>query len=334
MLALPLRDTSGRAFRYRPESSLQAALHGLDRFDRVGGAYARRLAGKPAVRKRLLASAVEKFVAATDLPEGAGRGGIKAMVATLLDSPQPPTPARLMAWNGALGGGGRLPQTGEPRAKVVAADGRGFMPPRASLLPRRMAALDRYVRDGTDDFLHPLLHVALLDFWLLHDQPFVEAGEVTRRLARMNELQRRGYDALALIAFRPRTSLESAFYDAVRSRDLSDYFQAWTTELRRAAERVVEEQDQFRADVAALERLSRRRVLNRRQLALVRHALAHDAAEYTIRSHQRAHGVAYATAHADLKDLARREILEESRPGRRGYRYRPASYLKTRLSAL
>ena len=59
-----------------------------------------------------------------------------------------------------------------------------------------------------------------------------------------------------------------------------------------------------------IERLLRDTSLNHRQIALLSHAVRHPGHAYTIRSHQRSHAVAYATARADLLELAGLGLLE------------------------
>jgi len=49
---------------------------------------------------------------------------------------------------------------------------------------------------------------------------------------------------------------------------------------------------------------------------LLGHALKHADALYTIASHRRSHAVAYATARADLLQLAQLGLLQEGKQGK------------------
>ncbi len=53
--------------------------------------------------------------------------------------------------------------------------------------------------------------------------------------------------------------------------------------------------------------------VNRRQLALLTHALKNPGWDYTIEAHANSHGVAYETARSDLLELERRNILTKRR---------------------
>ena len=56
---------------------------------------------------------------------------------------------------------------------------------------------------------------------------------------------------------------------------------------------------------------------NHRQLSLLSHATQHPGAEYSIKSHQESHRVAYATARADLFELENKKLLEKQKLGKK-----------------
>jgi len=70
--------------------------------------------------------------------------------------------------------------------------------------------------------------------------------------------------------------------------------------------------------------------LNHRQVALMRHALRRDDAQYTIQSHRRSHGVAYQTARTDLLNLESRGLLARRRRGN-AYVFEPPADLASKL---
>jgi Fic family protein len=73
--------------------------------------------------------------------------------------------------------------------------------------------------------------------------------------------------------------------------------------------------------------------LNERQRDLIAHALNHTESAYTIAWHKQTQKVAYATARADLLDLAERGLLEQQKRGKKFVFIAPAD-LADRLRAL
>ena len=69
---------------------------------------------------------------------------------------------------------------------------------------------------------------------------------------------------------------------------------------------------------------------NRRQLALLRHALRHAGFRYTVLSHQSSHGISNQTARSDLQKLAGRGLLTPEKDGKREL-FRVPADLATRL---
>ncbi|HEY1486645.1 MAG TPA: hypothetical protein VGF84_11100, partial [Micromonosporaceae bacterium] len=57
--------------------------------------------------------------------------------------------------------------------------------------------------------------------------------------------------------------------------------------------------------------------LNHRQLALLRHAMTHRSAQYTVESHRSAHRVVTETARSDLAALADLGLLAKRKIGKR-----------------
>ena len=63
------------------------------------------------------------------------------------------------------------------------------------------------------------------------------------------------------------------------------------------------------------EKLLQKTNLNHREISLISHALRHPNYEYSIKSHQTSHRIAYATARADLMRLATSGWLIQRRIG-------------------
>jgi Fic family protein len=65
--------------------------------------------------------------------------------------------------------------------------------------------------------------------------------------------------------------------------------------------------------VKEVEKLLKKSNLHPREIALMSHAIRHPGQEYSIKSHQTSHRVAYATARADLLHLSQLGLLEQKR---------------------
>ncbi|MBN2885794.1 MAG: hypothetical protein JXM75_03685 [Chromatiaceae bacterium] len=66
-------------------------------------------------------------------------------------------------------------------------------------------------------------------------------------------------------------------------------------------------------------------------MALIRHAVRHPGASYTIEGHRQSHAVVYQTARTDLLVLAEIGILDQRKVGRGFVFYAPAD-IESRLT--
>ena len=73
---------------------------------------------------------------------------------------------------------------------------------------------------------------------------------------------------------------------------------------------------------------------NHRQLVLLAHAIRHPDAAYTIREHRTSHGVACATARADLLRLAELGLLDRRRSGKKTNVFDAPPDLEDRIHSL
>jgi Fic family protein len=69
---------------------------------------------------------------------------------------------------------------------------------------------------------------------------------------------------------------------------------------------------------------------NHRQLALLKHALKHPFAAYTVVSHQNSHGVSNQTAKNDLSSLESKGLLQRGKSGK-AFVYSPSPDLAAKL---
>ncbi len=185
---------------------------------------------------------------------------------------------------------------------------------------------------SVDPAEHPLLRCLAIDDVLTHSPVLPSLRATVSWLLARILVTRAGLPALAFMPvhdvvrqwahgeLRPRVVDMGQDESAVMVGDTVDFTGnvAGTVELVREA---VEEVDERIADVVAREdlvdeRLGRRFRLNHRQRCVLRQALSDPNAHFRIATHQRAYGVAYATARADLLGLERLGILARVESGR------------------
>ena len=235
---------------------------------------------------------------------------------------------------------GRLRREGEEPAGVDAEAAGCYEPPPARELPARLDALCRFANGGTaEPFLHPLLRAMALHFWLAYDRPFVDGNGRTARALFHQAMARAGYPLFAYVSLSPPLAAAPRRYARAFLATESDgndltYFLLHQAEAIRAGLRAARERRaRKQAEVEAGARQSRVfPLLNRRQQAVVAHALRAPDARYGIARHQHSHGVTHQTARDDLFDLVRRDLLTVTRE-RRVYVFRPAEGLPARLHA-
>ena len=221
---------------------------------------------------------------------------------------------------------GRIQRNGDRRVEVVDARYERILhrPPPADRLPERLQALVAFANSRTtgNDFIHPLVKAIILHFWLAYEHPFVDGnGRTARALFYWAALRERywllEFVSISRIIQRAKAQYYRTFlFTQTDDNDLTYFIlhqlrvlRAAIKELNRYIRRKVEQ-------VHRIERLLRETALNHRQIALLGHAIRHPGHVYTIRSHQRSHAVAYATARADLLELAHLGLLERRLRGR------------------
>jgi Fic family protein len=188
-------------------------------------------------------------------------------------------------------------------------------PPAASELPDRLEKLCRFANDlDGKEFIHPVIRAIILHFMIGYDHPFVDGNGRTARALFYWSMARQKYWLMEFISISriikqaPAQYGKAYLYCETDDNDLT-YFIIHQLEVIRKAIRALHEYlEKKAAELHAVEkRLDGSELqgqLNHRQLAILRHALDHPNAIYSIQEHQAAHKISYQTARTDLLTLS------------------------------
>ena len=224
---------------------------------------------------------------------------------------------------------GRLQLPNEKRVAVYAVMARPgeellHRPPPADQLPDRLEALCAFANGEADaGFVHPVVRAVVTHFWLAYDHPFVDGnGRLARSLFYWSML-RSGYwlteylSVSAILRDAPAQHNRAFLLTETDDNDLT-YFVAYQLEvIERAIGSLREYLKRKRSEVRELESYVRGSLtLNHRQRDVLSRALRDPFSSFYIASHQRRHGVTYASARTDLLTLEELGLLYRTRDGR------------------
>lgn len=218
-----------------------------------------------------------------------------------------------------------------PGKEVVVDDAYGtvfHVPPPAGELEQRLELLCRFANGETPAvFIHPVVRAITLHFWLAYDHPFCDGNGRTARALFYWAMLHQGYWLFGFISIssvinKARGQYERSFLlSESDDNDLTYFLLAQVKVIQQAITNLHAYLERKAGEVGALQRrlegMGGLEGLNRRQLALLRHALRHAGFRYTVLSHQSSHGVSNQTARSDLQKLAKRGLLIQGKDGRR-----------------
>jgi Fic family protein len=231
---------------------------------------------------------------------------------------------------------GRLRRPDEP-IDVSDSEGNVFhVPPPAEELPERLKAMCDFANgESPDYFIHPVVRAIILHFWLAYDHPFVDGNGRTARALFYWAMLKNGFwlcefISISQIILKAPVQYGMAFLHTETDENDLTYFIIHQTEVMRKAvkelhdyiSRKTREVEESHGFIATLEWLTHR------QQTILAHALRHPGSRYTVAEHRARHGIAYATARADLLKLAEHELLEKRTVGKEFIFQAPVDLLK------
>jgi Fic family protein len=212
------------------------------------------------------------------------------------------------------------------------------IPPPAADLPGRMEKFLAFANDSGDNpFIHPVVRAMLLHFWFAYEHPYIDGNGRTARAVfywymLSHDYWLFEYISISRIIYRAVRQYGRAFLFSEKDENDATYFLVYhirtillaLDELHLYLKR---KQEETRGTIQLLRKIAG---LNYRQQALLRHALKHPDATYTIQSHRNSHNIAYGTSRSDLLDLAKRKLLLKRRTGR-AFHFKVADDLDLKL---
>ena len=207
-------------------------------------------------------------------------------------------------------------------------------PPPANETKSRLESLIQFA--NADDNMEPVLKAIMMHFAIGYIHPFKDGhGRIARALFYWMVLGNRHPEAQyasisALLKRSPARYTRAYQYTETDEGDLT-YFLLFQLKTYLAAIHRLEEYVQLKLrELDTTNSFAVHLDLNVRQAALINHARAHSDTVYTIKSHQRSHGVAYDTARTDLQHLVEKGLLLEKYGGRK-YEYLVPEDLEERM---
>lgn len=200
-------------------------------------------------------------------------------------------------------------------------------PPSASELPARIECLCRFANDlGGKEFIHPVIRAIILHFMIGYDHPFVDGNGRTARALFYWSMAQQQYWLMEFISISriikqaPAQYGRAYLYTETDDNDLTYFI---IHQLETIKKSIVALHEHLQRKALELHEIEKRLdgsilqgQLNHRQLAILRHALNHPNAIYSIQEHQASHNISYQTARTDLLALSDRfNILSKRKYG-------------------
>lgn len=211
-------------------------------------------------------------------------------------------------------------------------------PPDASALPERIERLCEFANEaGMTGFLHPVIRSIVLHFWIAYDHPFVDGNGRTARALFYWSMLRNGYWLAEYFSISkeilrsPKQYYRAFLHTETDGNDLN-YFLLHQLEV--ICDSIKSLRESIRAKQEEAESLRRNLraggEFNYRQIALLKHALKHPFAAYTVVGHQTSHGTSNQTAKNDIAALEAKGLLQRGKVGK-AFVYSPAPDLAGKL---
>lgn len=197
------------------------------------------------------------------------------------------------------------------------------VPPKATELPQRLAALCAFANQNDDDetFVHPVIRAIVIHFQIGYDHPFCDGnGRAARALFYWSMLRSGFWMAVflsisSILRKAPKQYTRAYLHTESDDGDVT-YFVSHQLDVLlqsiRGVHGYIERKQRAQNEAERLLKPGSKlaRTLNHRQRALLLNALGHPEKHFTIDVHQRTHDVAYQTARTDLLGLVDAKLMQ------------------------
>lgn len=204
------------------------------------------------------------------------------------------------------------------------------VPPHAKELKGRLQALCNFA-NKTDEtgktYIPPIIRAIIIHFMIGYDHPFVDGNGRTARALFYWAMAKEQFWLMEYLSISraikkaPAQYMHAYLYTETDANDLTYFIVHQLGIIKKAIEDLhlylAKKTQQQKETETALKNSPLNGALNFRQIGLIRNALENPGAQYTIKSHQTSHGVAYQTARTDLLELSDRyKLLKKFKSGK------------------
>ena len=217
------------------------------------------------------------------------------------------------------------------------------VPPDPEELPERIERLCKFVNEENSQvFINPIVKAIILHFMLAYDHPFVDGNGRTARALFYWFAAHQGYDLIQFASIskvlkeEPGQYKRAFLYSESDENDLTYFIVHQISAIKKCIEKLFEylrkESEEIKQAERQLEGKKRlKRLLNYRQIALLKHALKSPRFIYTVYGHKNTHGIAYETARKDLMDMAKKWNFLNIHKDGKFYNFEAPGDLKERI---
>ena len=216
-------------------------------------------------------------------------------------------------------------------------------PPPADQLNSRLEELCIFANEehADSDFIHPIIKAIIIHFWIGFDHPFEDGnGRLARALFYWSMLKQKYwlFEFISISRNIKKAPAKYAYAFLYSETDENDLTYFIIQQLKVIISSITDLESYLNKKIEQVTLLEKklRHVgkFNHRQLALLSHAIRGNADGYTIKSHQTSHGIAYATARADLLDLENHALLVMGNEKSKAMRFYPVENLDEKINNL